>query len=51
MSRSRGYAIYAAVCAAMIASIAVAGIFGPLIVSVCLELLAKRQQRKIRTAG
>jgi hypothetical protein len=37
--------IYIGVSAAMIASIAVAGIFGPLIVSAVLSLAARRYQK------
>lgn len=37
--------IYTAVTAAMLASIAVAGIFGPLIVSAVLSLAARRYQK------
>lgn len=35
------YMIYAAVCCAMLGSIAVAGFFGPLLVGIGLEAVAK----------
>ena len=35
------YMIYAAVCCAMFGSIAVAGFFGPLLVGIGLEVVAK----------
>ena len=38
------YLIYGAVVMAMLASIAIAGIFGPLIVSLVLECMARRKR-------
>lgn len=40
------YMIYAAVCAAMLGSIVVAGFFGPLLVGIGLECAAKRYEKK-----
>ena len=40
------YLVYAAVCAAMLGSIAIAGFFGPLLVGVGLEYAAKRHEKK-----
>ena len=36
------YAIYGAVCLAMLISIAIAGFFGPLLIGIGLECAAKR---------
>ena len=50
MSRTKRYTIYGAVVVAMAASIAVAGIAGPLVVSVVLELMARRQRRTVQSS-
>lgn len=39
------YAIYGAVCLAMLISIAIAGFFGPLLVGMALEVMARRAKR------
>lgn len=43
MSKSKRYAIYAAVTVAMLTSIFVAGFFGPMIVGAALEFIARNQ--------
>ena len=48
MSKSKRYMIYGGVCLAMAGSIAILGIVGPLVVSLVLEYLAHRQEKKQR---
>lgn len=50
MTRTKRYTIYGAVVVAMVASIAVAGFIGPLVVSLVLEYMAHRQRRFVRKA-
>ena len=49
MSRSKKFMICGGVCLAMAGSIAVLGIVGPLVVSLALEVCAKRVQTRARS--
>ena len=49
MSRSKRYMICGGVCLAMAGSIAILGIVGPLVVSLVLEVCAKRVQTRARS--
>jgi hypothetical protein len=44
MTRTKRYMIYTAVVVLMAASIAVAGFIGPIVVSVALEVMARRKR-------
>lgn len=44
----RRYAIYAAVCAAMLGSICALGFFGPLVVMLLIELLTKKYELRVK---
>ena len=46
MSRSKRYMICGGVCLAMFGSIALLGIAGPLVVSLVLEVCARRVQKR-----